>query len=101
MAFSSRQITLVASTITPLLVLGTGTGTTFKNVQGSVQDPLPVIVQNTSATTAYIGGPDVSATNGFPLATNQSLPMALYNPSEIPYAFSTGAPVLAVLCGRQ
>ena len=101
MAFNSVQITLVASTITPLLVQGSGAGQ-FKNINGTVQDPLPVTIQNTSATTVYIGGPAVSATVGYPLGQGNSLTLALYgNPADVPYAFSTGTPTIAVLCGRQ
>lgn len=105
MALSARQITLVASTPTPCLVLGTGSGSTFKNInKGTVQDPLPVVVKNEDANTGivvWIGGSDVSATNGMSLQPGESLPMALYNDTEIPYVFSTGTPVVSVLCGRQ
>lgn len=101
MAFSSRVVTVGAASATPLLVLGTGSGTTFKNIQGTLQDPLPVIVTNTGAATLFIGGSDVTNVNGFPLAQNQSLPMALYNPSEIPYAYSVAGTTVPVLVGRQ
>lgn len=104
MALSARQITLAASTATPCLVLGTGSGTTFKNVKGTLQDPLPVVVKNEDSNVGivvWVGGSDVSATNGQSLQPGESLPMALYNESEIPYVFSTGTPVVSVLCGRQ
>jgi hypothetical protein len=102
MALSARQITLVASTPTPLLVLGSGTGTTFKNIAGNTQDTLPVQVKNEdSAAVVYIGGPDVSATNGQSLPPGQSLTMNLYGSGEIPYAFSTGTPIVSMLLGRQ
>jgi hypothetical protein len=102
MAFSARRITLVASTATPCLVFGTGAGTTFKNVAGSVQDPLPVIIKNEDASAiVYVGGPDVANTAGQSLAPGASIPMNVYGTSEIPYVWSTGTPVVSVLCGRQ
>jgi hypothetical protein len=100
MAFSARQITLVASTPTPLLVQGT-TGTDFINIQGSLQDPLPVYIEVASGATVYLGGSDVSATKGMLLPTATPIPLSLYGSSEIPYVFSTGTPVVTVLCGRQ
>lgn len=101
MAFKSQQITLVTSTITPLLVQGSS-GTKFTQINGTVQDPLPVLIRNLdAAVTIWIGGPDVSATNGYELLPGESLPMSLYGSSEIPYAFAVGTPKLSVLCGRQ
>lgn len=103
MALSARQITLVASTPTPLVVLGSGTtGTTFKNTSGTVTDLLPVQVKNEDATAVvWIGGPDVSATNGQSLNPGQAMTMNVYGAKEIPYAFSTGTPIISVLLGRQ
>jgi hypothetical protein len=48
-----------------------------------------------------MGGSDVSATNGLLLPTATPIPLSLYGTSEIPYVFSTGTPVVSVLCGRQ
>lgn len=108
MALSARQITFVASTPTPLLVFGTGSGSTFKSIAGTVQDPLPVQIKNEDpSTTIWIGGPDVSATNGQSLAPLAAMTMNLYggsspsSTSEIPYGFSTGTTVVSVLVGRQ
>jgi hypothetical protein len=102
MAFASRQTTLVASTPTALLVSGTGTGFTFKRIQGTLQDPLPVIIKNEdAAATVWIGGPDVSATQGQSLAPGATDTYNLYGELEIPYAWSTGTPVVSVLVGRQ
>jgi hypothetical protein len=98
MALSARQITLVASTITPLLVQGT-TGTQFRVITGAAPDPLPVMIQITTGT-VYVGGPDVSATNGLLLQPNVPMVFALYG-NDIPYAFSTGTPVVQVMVGRQ
>ena len=103
MALSVRQITLVASTATPLLVLGTGTGTTFKNVGGTVTDPLPVSIKNEdSAATVWIGGSDVTNTKGQSIPPGGTMTMNLYgNPVDLPYAFSTGTPIVSVMAGRQ
>lgn len=102
MAFSARQITLVASTATPVLVKGTPAANTtvFRAITGSLQDPLPVAIQITTGT-VYIGGPDVDATHGMLIQPNVPLEFALYGESEIPYVFSTGTPVVQVLVGRQ
>lgn len=102
MALSARQITLVTSTATPLLVKGTGSGTTFKSIIGNIQDPIPIVIVNEDAAiTVRIGGSDVSATKGFPLLPGASIPMNLYGESEIPYAFAVGTPLVTVLAGRQ
>ncbi len=101
MALSCRQITLVATTATPLLVQGT-TGTKFNNIDGSITDPLPVIIKNEDASSlVYIGGSDVSTTKGQSIAAGGSVVMNLYGSSEIPYAYSAGTPIVSVLCGRQ
>lgn len=101
MALVARQITLVASTATALLVAGT-TGTKFNNIQGNVTTPLGVSIKNEdTAATVWIGGSDVSATKGQSLAPGQTLPLALFGSSEIPYAFSTGTPIISVICGQQ
>jgi hypothetical protein len=102
MPFSARQITLVTSTATPLLVKGT-TGTQFPNITGSVTDPIPVTIKNESAsggTVVYIGGPDVSATAGQSLPGQASMTVNLYG-ADVPYAFAVGTPVVSLLLGRQ
>jgi hypothetical protein len=100
MALSARQITLVASTPTPLLVQGSS-GTQFKTISGTVQDLLPVSIKNEdSAATVWIGGPDVSATNGQSLNPGQAVVMNVYS-NDLPYAFSTGTPKVSVMVGRQ
>jgi hypothetical protein len=100
MAFSCRQITLVGSTATPILVQGTS-GTKFENITGSVQDPLPVYISVPTGSTVYLGGSDVSATTGILLPTATLTPLGLYGANEIPYVYSTGTPIVSVLCGRQ
>jgi hypothetical protein len=99
MAFATQQITLVASTATPLLVQGT-TGTKFNQIVGQVTDPIPVQFMITSGT-VYWGGPNVSASNGFLMVANSPVIVNCYGPSEIPYCFSTGTPTIYVACGRQ
>ncbi len=103
MALSARQITLVASAAAvPTLVKGSGTGTTFKSIVGSVQDPLPVEIKNEDATAiVWVGGPDCDATHGSSIQPKTSKLMNLYGESEIPYIYSTGTPIVSILCGRQ
>jgi len=103
MAFRARQITLVTSTATPLLVQGTA-GTDFPNISGNLTDPVPCRIKNEAAaggTVVYIGGSDVSASNGTSLAGQESFTANLYGTSEIPYAFAVGTPTVSVLLGRQ
>lgn len=101
MALSARQITLSASTITALLVLGDGTGTTFKTITGHLQDPVPVTIKNEDAAAiVWVGGPDVSATKGQSVGPGASKTINVYS-NDFPFAFSTGTPVISVLCGRQ
>lgn len=100
MGFAARQITLVASTATPLLVQGT-TGTKFSQLVGSVTGPVPCQIKNEDASAVvWIGGSDVSATKGQSLNAGQTLPLNLYG-SDVPYAFSTGTPIVSVLLGQQ
>jgi hypothetical protein len=97
-ALRSRQITLSASTITPLLVQGTS-GTQFPNITGTTSDPIPVSFMITSGT-VYYGGPDVSASNGMVMVANVPVNWNIYS-NDIPYVFSAGTPVVTVVCGRQ
>lgn len=102
MALSARQLTLVASTPTKTIVGGDGTGTTFKNVAGTVSDPLPLEIKNEDATAVvWVGGPDVSATKGQSLPAGQTFTANVYGTSDIPFVFSTGTPIVSVLLGRQ
>lgn len=90
----------MASTATPLLVKGTA-GTDFPQITGSVSGPIPCQIKNEDASAVvWIGGPDVSATDGQSLDAGETLPLNLYG-SDIPWAFSTGTPVVSVLCGQQ
>jgi hypothetical protein len=97
MAFNSAQITLVANTATPLLVQGS-TGTKFLNISGNVTDPLPVAIQVASGT-VYVGGPNVSASNGFLLTAGVPLIFNVYS-NDIPYAYGSAVAV-SVLVARQ
>lgn len=98
MAFNTAQITLAASTITPLLVQGT-TGTKFENITGNAQDPVPVQFMITTGT-VYWGGPNVSASNGFLMVANVPVVMNVYS-NDLPYVFSAGTPTVYVAVGRQ
>lgn len=99
MAFKAIQLTGGAAQAA--LVLGTGAAQ-FKNIKGTLQDPLPVSIKNEDATAVvWWGGSDVSATKGQSIPAGGTVIMNLYNESEIPYVFSTGTPVISVVCGRQ
>jgi hypothetical protein len=101
MAFSSRQITLAAATATPLLVKGSGSGTTFKNIVGTVTDPVPVMFMITTGT-VYWGGTDVTNSNGMLMTANVPVVMNLYGEGEIPYCYqAAGGAVVSVVLGRQ
>jgi hypothetical protein len=101
MAFRARQITLVASTATPCLVVGT-TGTHFPNIAGSVTDELPCTIKNEDLSAiVYVGGPDVSSTAGQSIEPGGSQTYNLYSTSDIPYIWSSGTPIVSVLCSRQ
>jgi hypothetical protein len=57
------------------------------------------MVEITSGT-VYLGGSDVDATHGFLMSANTPYVFNIYS-NDIPYAFSTGTPVVYVLVGRQ
>lgn len=96
------QLTLVADTATPCLVKGNGSGTTLKNISGTVQDPLPVEIKNEDgASIIWVGGSDVDMTHGQSIGPGASKAMNLYGESEIPYVWSTDTPIVSVLVGRQ
>lgn len=100
----TAQIALNADTATPLLVQGDEDGQ-FSNISGSVGDPLPVLLVNIDgAIVAWIGGPDVTADNGVPLAAGESLPLSLVGApvTDIPYAIAASdTPAMAIMVGRQ
>ena len=105
MGFNSQQITISSSTATPLIVPGTGaSGSGFLQYKGAVGDELPFIIQNIDAAiTVYLGGTDVSTSNGFPLVAGASLPIqTLHADALYLYALAaSGSPKVAVLAGRQ
>jgi hypothetical protein len=103
MAFASAQVTVATTGYTPLIVQGTSTGE-FLNVNGAVGDELPCIVQNQDPTNPiYIGGLNVTSTNGFELIAGAALPIkTLSTDATTLCAVATGAPVVVgVLLGRQ
>lgn len=101
MAFKSVHLTLVSTTATAAIVQGSGS-TQFKTTSGTLQDPLPVCITNTDkSVTVYLGGPDVTDSNGTPIPPGGQFPCNLYGTGEIPYLYSTGTPIVAILCGRQ
>ena len=98
MAFRSAQVTVSATTPTPLLPTNR-----FPTLGGTLADPIPVIVQNTDAAiTVFIGGPDVSLTNGFQLLKGAQITVSIEAKTAVPYAIAaSGSPVVAVLATRQ
>lgn len=94
MAFKSRAVVLVANTPTDLLAAAT----LLKN--GTVTDPTPIQVVNTSATAVLIGGPDISTGNGFPLVQNVPFTVNAYS-NDYPWVLSAGTPTINILVGRQ
>jgi hypothetical protein len=74
----------------------------LNNMYGTLQDPLPILLQNVdSSNTVYIGGPGVTSSTGYPLAPGGSIPLSLYG-SDIPIAISiAGDPAIVILAGRQ
>lgn len=57
-----------------------------------------IAVTNSSDATVYLGGPDVTTTNGFPLPVGASLSFDQVAADAIPYAIvATGTATLSVL----
>lgn len=55
-------------------------------------------IQNTSQVVVYLGGPDVTTANGFPLAVGASLILDDVQPGSLPHALvATGVATLALL----
>ncbi len=102
MTINTAQIPTNSSTATALIVQGSSTGQ-FLNITGNVTDQIPVLILNTDASiTIYIGGSNVTSSNGLPLTAGSSIPLTLINAGDIPYAISaSGTPKMAVLLGRQ
>ena len=96
MALKSIQVSVGASTPVNLLA-------TLSN-KASINDQTPVLIRNLQAqagTTCWLGGPDVSSSNGMPLFGQESLPLGLLQ-SDTPYAIAdSGTITVAVLVGRQ
>lgn len=95
MALSSQQVSVGTAAVNLLA------GFSSKGSQG---DTLPFAVRNLQApggTTIYIGGPNVTSSNGMPLFGGESMPFGLWQ-SDIPYAVAaSGTVTVAVLAGRQ
>jgi hypothetical protein len=75
----------------------------FSNIVGHVQDTIPVQVKNEdSSAIVWLGGPDVSTTNGQSLGPGETQPYALYA-NDYPYAYTTSAssPIVSVQVLRQ
>lgn len=98
MSLKARQFALVQNTATNLFPTGT-----FPNQPGSNQDRASVSLKNEdSAATIWIGGSDVSNTNGQSLSPGQQMPFALYK-NDVPYGYTTASttPIVSVMAGGQ
>lgn len=68
---------------------------------GTVNDPVPIVVENTDATNAvYLGGSGVTTSTGLKLAAGASLTYNVVGNDSL-YAISAGSVVVAVAVGRQ
>lgn len=56
-----------------------------------------IAIQNSGDITVYLGGPDVTPSNGFPLLAGASLSVDRASGTDLLYAVSTEATELAVL----
>lgn len=96
--YKSYKVTL--STTTPKLLFGTPAYAT-SNIPsiGDTNDPVPVMIVNTSTHTIHIGS-DATATCVFPVASKSSIPFGVIGESAL-YGYSpTGAASVYVLIGR-
>lgn len=60
-------------------------------------DHRDVIVTNTGAGTVHLGGPDVTTTDGFPLAAGATVSFDRITRESIPHAVAAASSTLAVL----
>lgn len=76
--------------------------TPAKVITGGDADGTPfsrsAIIKNTGSTTAYFGGPDVDADNGFPVAAGEGIEMSNVALGDLPYAVTdSGSTTLSIL----
>jgi len=98
MAVISNQLT-TSTTVAPVI-----SGAGLDNLSGAVSDPLPLQIKNIDASiTIYIGGPNVTSSNGYPLLAGQSISSSwLQNEVTTLYCVAaSGTPILAILTARQ
>lgn len=98
MPLKARQFAIAQNTATLLVPKSS-----FNNQPLSVGDSLPIQVKNEDSTaTVWIGGPDVTATQGQSLAPGNVTVMNTYN-ADYPWAYTTASsnPIVSVLVGRQ
>jgi hypothetical protein len=103
MAFASAQVSVATTGHTPLIVQGSSTGE-FENISGSIDDQLPAIIENMDGTNSvYLGGLNVTTSNGFLLKAGAAIPMQFVGTDATTLcAVATGAAVtVGVLLGRQ
>ena len=98
MAVISNQLT--TSTSAAAVIAGAG----LDNLNGAVNDPLPLQIKNIDASiTIYLGGSGVTSSNGYPLLAGQSISTSWLQ-AEVTTLFcvaASGSPKLAILTARQ
>lgn len=98
MALKVRQFALAQNVATLLLP-----SSLFTFTAGTNADRVSVSIKNESTTdTVWIGGPDVSTTQGQSLAPGESQPFAFYK-NDVPWGFTSAAdtPVVSVMAAGQ
>lgn len=92
MAFFSSQVS-VGVGATPLF--------TFSNNTGSLNDPVPFMVQNPpGGTNVWVGGPNVTTNNGYLLTTGREYTFSIIS-GEVLYAIAATTQTVYVLQGRH
>lgn len=86
MATRSRVVTIGT---TPTVIVGTDTdsNTTHRDLA----------IRNDSAVTVYLGGPDVTTSNGFPILAGESMAFDGLNITATPHAVAAEAVAVRVL----
>src|SRR5580700_2720491 len=99
MAFTTFQVATSATLATPLYAFPSESSSSYLQ-SGSANDPVPICIFCTS--NIYVGGPNVTAGNGYLLLANVPFPMTVLGNSEVLYvAANAGTPTVYVILGRQ
>lgn len=66
----------------------------------SLDDPIPIVVQNNGATTVYLGGASVTAGSGVRVASTGGTIQLVLGPNDTLYGISGGTETVNYLVGR-